>query len=329
MTTRDRIKRTLNFEPVDRLPVIEWAHWWGETIDRWRGEGLPDGLDREALFAYLGLDLHHQYWITPIAPDYPPSKGHGIGNVESREDYLELKRFLYPDPAFDAEAVRGWARKQAAGETAVWISLEGPFWFPRTLFGIEPHLYAFYDQPELMREINEDLLAYNLRVFEQFCDICVPDFMTFAEDMSYNHGPMLSAGQFEEFISPFYHRICPVIRERGTVIFVDTDGDVTVPVQWYEGVGVEGFLPLERMAGVDINAIRESHPRLRMVGAFDKTIMHLGEERMRQEFERILPVMRQGGYIPSCDHQTPPGVSLEDYRLYVRLLAEYAQAAVI
>jgi hypothetical protein len=33
--------------------------------------------------------------------------------------------------------------------------------------------------------------------------------------------------------------------------------------------------------------------------------------------------MRQGGYIPAVDHQTPPGVPLEAYRTYVRLLREY------
>ena len=53
-----------------------------------------------------------------------------------------------------------------------------------------------------------------------------------------------------------------------------------------------------------------------------------GEAAMRAEFERLLPVMRKGGFIPSCDHQTPPGVSLENYRIFVRLLAEYAQKAV-
>jgi hypothetical protein len=37
--------------------------------------------------------------------------------------------------------------------------------------------------------------------------------------------------------------------------------------------------------------------------------------------------MRSGGYIPSVDHQTPPEVSLDDYRLYLQLLKEYAQKA--
>ena len=60
-----------------------------------------------------------------------------------------------------------------------------------------------------------------------------------------------------------------------------------------------------------------------MIGAFDKTVMHLGADAMRKEFERIFPVMCSGGYIPSVDHQTPPEVSLENYRCYVSLLKEY------
>jgi hypothetical protein len=36
--------------------------------------------------------------------------------------------------------------------------------------------------------------------------------------------------------------------------------------------------------------------------------------------------MKKGGFIPSVDHQTPPGVSLEEYRVYLRLLWEYMDA---
>ena len=33
--------------------------------------------------------------------------------------------------------------------------------------------------------------------------------------------------------------------------------------------------------------------------------------------------MKSGGFIPSVDHQTPPGVSLENYKKYLSLLKEY------
>ena len=64
------------------------------------------------------------------------------------------------------------------------------------------------------------------------------------------------------------------------------------------------------------------------MGGYDKMVMSLGEAAMRAEFERLLPVMRLGGYLPSVDHQTPPGVSLEQYLTYLRLFHEYACRAV-
>ena len=60
-----------------------------------------------------------------------------------------------------------------------------------------------------------------------------------------------------------------------------------------------------------------------MIGGFDKTIMHKGEAALRAEFERLLPAVRSGGYIPAVDHQTPPDVSLENYHTYMRLFQEY------
>lgn len=90
------------------------------------------------------------------------------------------------------------------------------------------------------------------------------------------------------------------------------------------GAGIEGVLPLERQAGVDVNRIRRNNPDWIMIGGYDKTIMHLGEEAMRREFDRLLPAMQSGRYIPSVDHQTPPDVSLSQYRTYVSLLREYA-----
>jgi hypothetical protein len=66
---------------------------------------------------------------------------------------------------------------------------------------------------------------------------------------------------------------------------------------------------------------------MRFIGHFDKMTMDKGEAAMRAEFERLLPVASGGGFIVSCDHQTPPGVSYQDYQLYLRLFREYALQA--
>jgi len=53
--------------------------------------------------------------------------------------------------------------------------------------------------------------------------------------------------------------------------------------------------------------------------------MNKGEAAMRAEFERLLPTAKKGGFLISCDHQTPPGVSYEEYKLYLSLFREYAE----
>ena len=87
------------------------------------------------------------------------------------------------------------------------------------------------------------------------------------------------------------------------------------------------MLPLERQAGVDGMQLRERFPGLGMVGHFNKMVMDKGEAAVRAEFERLVPLMHSGGFIPSVDHQTPPHVTIEQYRGICRLFDEYTLAA--
>ncbi len=326
MNHRERFEALAGFQPVDRLPRIEWATWWSETIDRWCGQGLPVR-DRYELYEYFGLDPYFQWWFHPRAGTFPRPAHHGAAVIRTMDEYEAVRPHLYPAVEPALAAIAPWAARQERGEAVVWISLDGFFWFPRTLLGIEGHLYAFYDQPELMHRINQDLARYNVAVLQRLARLCRPAFMTFGEDMSYNHGPMLSEALFDEFLAPYYRHVIPFLQEMGTRVIIDSDGDVTRMIPWLQRAGIEGVLPLERQAGVDGAGLRRIAPRLLMIGHYDKMVMTRGEAAMRAEFERLLPVMRQGGFIPSVDHQTPPGVSLEQYRAYLRLLNEYTALA--
>ncbi len=326
----ERFRAVMNFQPVDRLPRWEWAMWWDETIARWHGEGLP----RELRFSrvveisdYFELDPYQQYWFSTTDPTIEATQHHVEGIVANLGDYRRLRPQLFPRHDAAIAGMGEWAVRQAKGEAVVWCTLEGFFWFPRTLMGFEKLMFAFVDQPELLHEINRDLLKFNLGLLDKFLPVCVPTFMTIAEDMSYNHGPMISRRTFEEFVAPYYRQLIPRLQERNIVPIVDTDGDVTLLVPWLAELGVRGVLPLERQAGVNGSALRQRYPDLLMVGHFDKMTMTRGEAAMRAEFERLVPLMRGGGFIPSVDHQTPPGVSLEQYRVYLRLLNQYTAAA--
>ena len=324
----ERFRAVCNFQAVDRLPRWEWAMWWDLTIARWHTEGLPRGLDFNRVFdiaQHFGLDPYQQFWFSTTEATIEATQHHVEGMVSTMDDYLRLRPRLFPSHAEAIAGMAPWALRQHRGEAVVWATLEGFFWFPRTLMGFEKMMYAYVDEPELIHRINRDLLNFNLSLLDRMFDVCVPTFVTIAEDMSYNHGPMISQSTFEEFVAPYYRELMPRLQERGIPLFMDTDGDVTLLVPWLNALGVRGVLPLERQAGVDGFKLREQFPELLMIGHFDKMTMPHGEAAMRAEFERLQPLMRSGGFIPSVDHQTPPGVSLENYRIYVRLLEEFTR----
>jgi uroporphyrinogen-III decarboxylase len=332
MTPRERFLKVINFEkPDDRMPMVEWAAWWDLTLKRWREEGMPANLSFLESQEYFGLDPMILLFPQTMYGDHPKPSHHGAPIIRSEEDYEGLKKYLYTDESLKVlkDDARALKEKHDKGEIIIRLWLEGFFWFPRTLFGIEEHFYAFYDNPGLMHRINQDLARYNIRVIEEVTSVLIPDMVGFAEDMSYNHGPMLSYDLFSEFLMPYYKQLTPHISSRGIKILVDSDGDVTEMIPWLKEAGIEGIYPLERQAGVDLSKIRADFPDFLMLGGYDKMVMSKGREAMRAEFERLLPVMKTGGYVPSVDHQTPPGVSLENYRIYIELLKEYARKAVL
>lgn len=327
MTAISRFKKVMSFDmSVGSVPAIEWAPWWDKTLSRWYAEGLEPGRSDNELRVALGLDRTQRCRFRCLGKQYPEMPfGHGA--VEDTSSYMALKQYMYP--AYQVYAMRPQLHDmkmyQDNGELVSWFGLDGFFWFPRVLFGIERHLYSFYDCPETIHIINEDLLEYNIRIVRQATKLMKPDFITISEDMSYKQGPMLSRKLFNEFIKPYYLELVPVIKEMGILVFVDTDGNVDELAGWLLECGIDGIFPVERQSGSSPANLRKAYPELLMIGGFDKTVMKLGEKAMKNEFDSIARVIQSGGYLPSCDHQTPPDVSLENYKIYVRLLREYCR----
>ncbi len=329
MTASERFVNLLSGREVDRLPVIEWAPWWKMTVERWLRDGLPGSAATSvaSLQEYYGLDRCLQTSVknkTKSTPR-PPERGHGI--MEDEDDYIKrIRPTLFPDvrSVVTEERIELLHRQRDDKNTLHFFTAEGAFWYPRTLFGIENHLYSFYDHPELYLKICDELADWLIELIRYLFPRFRFDFMSFAEDMSYNNGPMISHSLFDEFLAPFYRKVIPVIHEYGVPVFIDSDGDITMALDWYAEVGADGMFPLERQAGVDVSVYLDKAPSMAFLGHFDKMCMKRGEAAMRAEFERLLPSMLRGKFIPSVDHQTPPDVSIENYRIYVALLKEYA-----
>ena len=112
-----------------------------------------------------------------------------------------------------------------------------------------------------------------------------------------------------------YKKLTGFIRDHGVdLIFVDSDGYAEPLLSlWMEG-GVNGFYPMERVANMDPVHLRARFGReLRLMGGIDKRAMIDGPEAIDAELANAAPLLKEGGFLPWCDHHVPPDVSLENY----------------
>lgn len=211
------------------------------------------------------------------------------------------------------------------GDCTVRFRLAGFFWTPRDLMGNEGLFMAFYEYPELLHDINKFILKFYMEHMENVLEYINPETICIQieEDLSGKTGPMISPATFDEFVGDYYRVLVPFLHDHGIKhVFVDTDGDFMQLIPSFIESGIDSFLPVDVNAGMDVVKVRQNFPKLKLIGAFNKLCIQAGPEEIDREFERLKPVIMQGGFIPITDHQPSPGTSLENYRYYNKRLNE-------
>ncbi len=104
---------------------------------------------------------------------------------------------------------------------------------------------------------------------------------------------------------------------------MDSDGNIEelIPI-WIES-GMNVCDPIEVAAGNDINDYRKTFGRnMAYRQGVDKRCIARGGKVIENELVRIAPVIKDGGFIPGCDHGVPFDISWQDFVHYSTLLAE-------
>ena len=349
MTHRERFRALMMGEIADELCQFE-AGYWGETLQRWQGEGLPEGV---APWDHCGITWYEhtpvQWGIWPyfdysvLAEDNETvtvqqwdgttarcrKDGHSIPQfmdfpVKNLADFEKLAEERL-DPTLPERYPANWDEQVKAWRTRDHILVVGNvtasfFGWPRSLMGVENLLMAYYDQPELIHAINRQHLGFIKKLYDRALQEVEFDFAFIWEDMSYKNGPLISPALFREFMLPYYLEMTDYFKSYGIdLLIVDSDGNVDKLIPCFVEGGINGILPMEVAAGMDVKAVREAWPELRIIGGIDKRALAVGPDAIDEELERRLRGMfAPGYYIPGVDHHIPPDVSLENFEYYLR-----------
>lgn len=230
--------------------------------------------------------------------------------VVARSDPWDPRRIT---PEFEGMIARGRAQGQAIG---AWI--DGFFAWPRELMGPENLLYAFYDDPEFLHDIQRQHVEFIKGWIDMVFTHTPLEYVCFFEDMAYNHGAFISNDTFDEFMMPYYHEVVSYIRSKGVKkVLIDSDGNSVQLTDKLVEAGADGHYPLEINSGSFPELIRARHPKLALIGGINKLALSVDRAAIDRELSKLPPLLEKGGFIPSLDHRVQPDVPMANYQYYV------------
>ena len=352
MTARERFRRTMAYEPVDRLPVLALEPFEQTAIDRWQEEGLPADVRPEEFLGMARL-VHVPVSFGPIPgfkcevvcedDDYiversylgalvqrrkdNPSMfyGHVDHPVKTRSDWEEYRQRL--DASSPGRLPEDWETEVIprldASENPVGLCLF-PFFFRFGFYsmGMERFLSAFYEEPDLMHDVLAHHGQFVLETIRPVLESVRLDYALLAEDLSGKNGPLVSPRIYEEFWFPYQDPIVQALRDHGVPLICQwTAGDCEVLLHSMMEHGLNCTWPLEVMAGMDARALRSRFGReLLLGGNIAKEAVIAGPDAIDREIDRLMPLVQEGGFIPALDDMASPDMPFSHYRYLIEKL---------
>ena len=195
----------------------------------------------------------------------------------------------------------------------------GFYWRAREFMGTEALSMAFFLYPDMMHDMMAFFADFIMETSLPVLEKIQVDYFTLNEDLSMKTGPLLGPNLYREFIFPHLKRLVEFFREHGVSWFaLDTDGNPTVLIPLFMDAGVNVLWPVERAAGVSpIEWRRQFGRELRLWGGVDKRILAQDRNSIRAHLREFIPLIEEGGFIPTIDHTVPPDVSWDNFRYYM------------
>ncbi len=283
------------------------------TVQDWKGNICEISDEFDVTYLRTARDFVTRRWIK--CP------------VENRDDWEAMKlRYNPDDPGRFPGDFNDRCQRAMKRDTVLSVGVSGPFWQMREWCGFEGLCMMMIEDPGLVADMAAfwtDFISDMLnRIIMQGHGIF--DTLHISEDMAYKAKAMISPAMTREFCKPSWERWCAQCRDGGIpIIDVDSDGFIgeLIPI-WIES-GVNMCDPIEVAAHNDINEFRQRFGHnMAYSGGVDKRAMARGGDVLQAELTRIDPVLKDGGFIPSCDHGVPSDVSWPNYVEYSRLLAK-------
>lgn len=253
VSRKERMRRALEHEPVDRIPTqINYTRAMGRRLAEHLGT-TPDYLPRRLDNHLLRVDIAHE---RPRSEDGRITfDWWGVGFDTGQEGYLvavhpladsrDLDAFAWPDPEAPGlldEAA--WVIEQDGGERFVVPNL-GFALFERawTLRGFEQFLLDMADDPGFATDLLERIAEIQLVLIRRFLEAGV-DGGYFGDDYGAQNNLLFSPRMWRTLIKPRLARMFAPFREAGLPVILHSDGQIAAILPDLVEIGLTAINPV-------------------------------------------------------------------------------------
>jgi uroporphyrinogen-III decarboxylase len=190
-------------------------------------------------------------------------------------------------------------------------------------------IYLTMKDPEFVRETMRIQGEFAAVIAERAMKDVEFDAAVFVEPIAENHGPLISPRMYEDLVLKSYEPILTVLKryEVSTIIFLTfANTRLLIPsiLKW----GFNCIWACEvNQKEMDYRDLRHEFGRdLRLIGGIDLDVLRLDREAIKREvYEKVPPLLSEGGFLPLADGRVRADVPLENYIYYRRFLEEVTQ----
>jgi uroporphyrinogen decarboxylase len=328
----------MRYEQVDRLPVMMLEPYEVLAIERWRTQGLPAGQSPEEFlqmdqmvyvpltflpkpaFEQRVLSEDEDYVIQVDSmgaivrrrKDAPLTYyGYLEHPVKNRSDWDRYRERFRPvlSERLPADWGEAWVRRLDESPNPVSLCLF-PFFFRLGFYtmGMERFMTAFYEDPELIRGMFAYWTDFVCTLIEPVLKTLKIDCLVLAEDLAHRASTHIAPNVYSDFWYPHQDRVVQLaVAHNVPVISMWSAGNVQPILQGLLEHGFNSTWPLERRTcGLDPLVLRRRYGRaLTMAGNIPREALVEGPEAIDKEIERLMPMIRAGGFIPTLDDMVP------------------------
>jgi len=196
------------------------------------------------------------------------------------------------------------------------------------MMGFEAFSLAIYENPDLVKILNDKLGELVLSMFEYYAHSDSVDVIWYSDDIAFTQGLLVSPDTLRQYLFPWLKKIGDLAKEARKPFMYHTDGVLWDVMEDILACGVDALHPIEPKA-MDIAEVKRRYgERLCLIGNVDVDLLARGtpdEIRNRVRFN-IANIGYNGGYCVGSGNSIPEYVKFENYLALLDAAKEYGGA---